>query len=558
MTLTYGFYNSLDGDRQYDAVQLSSIFDGIVTDGIFQSVGTAFAVTATTGMVVSIGAGRAWFNHTWTYNSTAMTLTVDQAEVALNRIDTVVIKVDTTNAVRANSVYIKKGTPATNPVPPTLTNAGGVYEYPLADIAVDATVTEILTADITNRIGVTNGTPFITGILETINTAWLFAQWDDEFHTWFDNLVDELTTEQAANLQAQIDALGPHPRDYKNLLINGSFAVAQRATSVASISGSSLYRTVDRWKLGLSGAGIWTMEQLFDTAIKATNVKLTCTTSSGALPASAFFILEQSIESRMLQSALKGDAAAKSLTLSFQVKSSVAGTYIVSLTDEQNTRRISRSYVVSSANAWIPKTITFPGDTVGALLDDSSAGLTLRFWFAAGTNYTSSPLQTSWGATTTAASATGQLNLGAVGGDFIQLAQVQLEVGSVATEYWREPFDITLSRCQRYFQKSYSYSGAIGGASSNGLGWGVATGIGAMRCESVFNHIMRATPTVVIYARDGVQDKVSLGSSLTTEVGTIVTASASNDRCINSLSDSGNGFTAGTVYCFHWTADAEF
>lgn len=68
MSVTYGFYNSKNKDRRYDAIQMSSIFDGIIRDGILQHVGTAMMVKESTGMMVNVGIGRAWFNHTWTLN----------------------------------------------------------------------------------------------------------------------------------------------------------------------------------------------------------------------------------------------------------------------------------------------------------------------------------------------------------------------------------------------------------------------------------------------------------------------------------------------------------
>jgi len=64
LSVTYGFYNSVNGDRKYDAIQVSSIFDGIVKDGIFMSIGTSFRVKAASGMTVNVGVGRAWFNQT--------------------------------------------------------------------------------------------------------------------------------------------------------------------------------------------------------------------------------------------------------------------------------------------------------------------------------------------------------------------------------------------------------------------------------------------------------------------------------------------------------------
>ena len=144
MALTYGFYNSQNGDRTYDATDISSIFDGIIKDGVFMSIGDAFIVSAANGMQVKVGSGRAWFNHTWTYNSVPSLHTIEPADLVLNRIDTVVLEINASEEVRANSIKVIKGTPATNPVAPTLINTELVHQYPLADIYVGANVTEII------------------------------------------------------------------------------------------------------------------------------------------------------------------------------------------------------------------------------------------------------------------------------------------------------------------------------------------------------------------------------------------------------------------------------
>ena len=89
MSVTYGFYNSKNHDRRYDAIQMSSIFDGIIRDGVLQHFGTAMMVKESEGMMVNVGIGRAWFNHTWTLNDALLPLTLPLSEVILNRIDAV-------------------------------------------------------------------------------------------------------------------------------------------------------------------------------------------------------------------------------------------------------------------------------------------------------------------------------------------------------------------------------------------------------------------------------------------------------------------------------------
>lgn len=167
MSLTYGFYNSMHGDRRYDAVQMSSIFDGIITDGIFETIGDKFTVTEQSGMNVVVGTGRAWFNRTWTLNDSPLVVKIYDAEVVLDRIDTIVIDVDKPS--RVNSIIVVKGTPASSPIPPTLINDSDAehYQYPLCNIYVRAGVTEIYQPNITPLVGVT--TPIATAA--TVNST---------------------------------------------------------------------------------------------------------------------------------------------------------------------------------------------------------------------------------------------------------------------------------------------------------------------------------------------------------------------------------------------------
>lgn len=158
MSLTYGFYNSENGDRRYNAEQMSSIFDGIVTDGIFGSIGDKFMVYEASGMSVAVGSGRAWLNHIWTFNDSPLVVNISSSSLTLNRIDTVVI--DVNKQSRVNSITVVQGTPASTPTAPVLTvdAHNEHYQYPLCDIYVAAGVTKITQSNITNRVGI--DTPF--------------------------------------------------------------------------------------------------------------------------------------------------------------------------------------------------------------------------------------------------------------------------------------------------------------------------------------------------------------------------------------------------------------
>ena len=217
MSVSCGFYNSLNGDRKYDAVQVSKLFDGLITDGVFASIGTAFVVKAATGQTVNVGIGKAWFNHTWTLNDAILPMEAPDSEVLLDRIDAIVIEVNATESVRMNDIKFVTGNPSSAPVRPTLIDEGNVHQHPLCYIYRKYGSTQITQADITNMVG-TSETPFVTGILQTVSLDELLGQWRDEldqfvakessdldewianqeaeFTAWFNQMKTDLTVEQ--------------------------------------------------------------------------------------------------------------------------------------------------------------------------------------------------------------------------------------------------------------------------------------------------------------------------------------------------------------------------
>lgn len=217
MSVSSGFFNSLNGDRKYNAAQMSAIFDGLIIDGVFASIGTAFAVKAAGGLTVNVGIGKAWFDHTWTVNDSILPMTAPEAEVLLDRIDAVVLEVNETESVRENTIKFVKGNPSSAPSRPTLTNEGNVHQYPLCYIYRKYGTAVINQADITPMVG-TESTPFVTGILQTISLDELLGKWQDEldrftdarsqevddwiaqeesdFTTWFDKMKADLQQEQ--------------------------------------------------------------------------------------------------------------------------------------------------------------------------------------------------------------------------------------------------------------------------------------------------------------------------------------------------------------------------
>lgn len=205
MAFTCGFFNSENGDRKYNAEQMSAIFDGIIADGVFTTIGDHLAVSAGTGMQVLVGTGKAWFDHTWNVNDAAYPLAIAASDVTLSRIDAIVLETNHSDSVRLNKLRVVQGTVASSPVKPTLTNSEKVHQHPLAWVTVAPGVTQIAASAIENAVG-TSACPFVTGIIATTDIDDLFAQWNGEFDEWFDNLKAQLSDNVVANLQRQIDA----------------------------------------------------------------------------------------------------------------------------------------------------------------------------------------------------------------------------------------------------------------------------------------------------------------------------------------------------------------
>lgn len=204
MAFTCGFFNSENGDRKYNAEQMSAIFDGIIADGVFTTIGDHMAVSAGTGMQVLVGTGKAWFDHTWNVNDAAYPLAIAASDVTLSRIDAIVLETNHSDSVRLNKLRVVQGTVASSPVKPTLTNSEKVHQHPLAWVTVAPGVTQIAASAIENAVG-TSACPFVTGIIATTAIDDLFNQWNGEFDEWFDNLKAQLSDNVVANLQRQID-----------------------------------------------------------------------------------------------------------------------------------------------------------------------------------------------------------------------------------------------------------------------------------------------------------------------------------------------------------------
>jgi hypothetical protein len=310
--------------------------------------------------------------------------------------------------------------------------------------------------------------------------------------------------------------IGQQALSNRNVIINGAMQVAQRGTSVASITSNS-YNTADRYRAFFQGtaAGTWTQSVENDAPTGSgfrKSLKMLCTTAKTPLDTSSVLDIHQNIEGQNLQQFLKGTASAKPFALSFWVKSNVTGTYVASLSDSDNTRTVSAQYTISASATWEKKTIIFPADTTGTFNNDNDGSLRTQFYLVAGTQFSSGTLASTWESTTNANVAVGQTNLAAATNNYWQITGVQLEAGAVATPFEFEDFGITLTKCQRYYEKTYDTTVAPATETADGFaGVGGPDNVASTYLWSTwrFKVDKRALPTVTLYDKLGNSGKVT-------------------------------------------------
>tara|TARA_R100000773_G_scaffold43772_1_gene42944 strand:- start:223 stop:1332 length:1110 start_codon:yes stop_codon:yes gene_type:complete len=352
---------------------------------------------------------------------------------------------------------------------------------------------------------------------------------------------------------------------FRNILINGKMDISQRGSSATGLgNGDSGYHTCDRWNFGESGStsAEFTQSQVDDAPAGqgfSKSLKMDCTTADSSPGASDLVFIAQKIEGQNLQHLKKGGSFAESTTVSFWVKSSKTGTYIVNFYDNDNTRNISKSYTISSADTWEKKIITFAGDTTGAFGNDAEESGILYFNLLAGSNFTSGTLQTSWGAYSAADYAVGQVNLGDNTSNDWYITGVQFETGTTASDFEVLPIDFNLDRCKRYFQKTYPLINSPGASTDDGMVFNRINGSYSNKpYPARFEKELRTnSPTITIYSKTG-------SSGHASDFGTGVSHS-SNDAITTVYNIgstgfgivSGHGGDAGDSFAIHYTADAE-
>ncbi len=185
MSITYGFFNGSNGDRKYNADQMSEYFDGLVSNGVYENVGGALQVLASQNMEVNVQTGRAIINSKWVKNDAVLTLEIAQSHPTLNRYTAVVARLDIPN--RLIEITTKDGTPASEPLKPTMQNDSLAVELCLAYILVKAGATSISQVYIEDMRS-SNLCGWVTGLIDQVDTSTLFLQWQTAYEEYYSNM----------------------------------------------------------------------------------------------------------------------------------------------------------------------------------------------------------------------------------------------------------------------------------------------------------------------------------------------------------------------------------
>lgn len=254
---------------------------------------------------------------------------------------------------------------------------------------------------------------------------------------------------------------------FKNRIINGNMAIDQRNAGASVTQNTSVQYTLDRWFAYGSVTSKFTVQQNAASVtppVGFTNYLGVTSSSAYSVGTSDLFQMVQRVEGLNVSDLGWGTANAKTVTLSFWVRSSLTGTFGGSIGNSANNRSYPFSYTINSANTWEYETITIAGDTSGTWLTTNGVGLYISFGLGAGSTYSGtagswsgSNFQTTTGATSV---------VGTSGATFY-ITGVQLEVGSSATGFEYVDYTSQLVMCQRYCQKLALYFSYINEAASS-------------------------------------------------------------------------------------------
>ena len=277
----------------------------------------------------------------------------------------------------------------------------------------------------------------------------------------------------------------------RNIIINGGMQVAQRGTSETGVVTAGYY-TCDRWKFDRN-SGTYTVTQGTSGPSGFGNTFKIETTATGS---GSNVTINQRLEGKDVQCLGFGTPDAKSVTVSFWVKTNVVGTYTFELYHQDSNRQVSKNYTVNSSGTWEYKTITLPPDTSNGFANDNNLSLYAFWWIAAPSSFTSGTQNTSaWASSTNANRVSPDIvDISDTVGNYFEITGVQLELGKVATPFEHaRSFGEELALCQRYYQR-------LTAATNNSAVCTASLWTGGTSCYGVL-HLpteLRTAPTVSV------------------------------------------------------------
>jgi hypothetical protein len=347
---------------------------------------------------------------------------------------------------------------------------------------------------------------------------------------------------------------------FKNRIINGDMSIDQRnAGASVTLNGSLGQYGVDRFAYNTSQASRLTAQQSTTVPVGFYTSNLITVSSAATIGSGDYFTMFQHIEANNVSDLNFGTANAKTVTLSFWVRSSVTGTFVFGLLNSSLNRTYLATYTISAANTWEQKSVTIAGDTTGTwTAGGNGIGMTVRFDLGSGSSGmgTANAWQSSnvWSVSGSASS-----TFAAQSGATFFITGLQLEVGSVATSFDYLPYGTELMLCQRYFETNYPAGNAVGSstASYTGLQMNLinpANGITYVPLQC--NVQKRANATWTVYTYTGTVGQWHFGVANATETAAAVSVNNMGDKMAMIYLSSTPASNQNTMYG-RWVASAE-
>jgi len=257
-----------------------------------------------------------------------------------------------------------------------------------------------------------------------------------------------------------VSKIGPtgllNPQVGKNLVDNGGMKISQRGTITGQGGVTNTYTAIDRWKIREEGPGAARFTTSQDTLSEAnsglargcrTALKVDCTTAEAGVAAGEFVGICHSLEAQNLQMLEYENPAAKSMVLSFTVSSPKSGTHCVALLQSDDNRHYIAEFTVTSADTFEHFSMVIPGDPDGSIDNDTGEGMRITFPLTAGTNFHGTA--GSWQGGEEYATSNQQNLMDNTANNFL-LSAVQLEVGTLVSDFEHEDFGVTYLKCKRH------------------------------------------------------------------------------------------------------------